>query len=68
MMNGRKSDIEPHILREIMNCIDEIAYGEVVVTIHDTRVVQVEKREKRRFDVAAGGKNALRGSGDRDTA
>jgi len=65
-MHTQSSDIEPHILREIMSCISEIAYGEVVVTLHDARVVQVEKREKRRFEVASRGKEALRGNRDHD--
>ncbi|WP_205632851.1 YezD family protein [Chlorobaculum limnaeum] len=49
-----------------MSCIAEIAYGEVVVTIHDTRVVQVERREKRRFDAVPAGKCAVRENRDRD--
>ena len=38
------------ILSEIGRAIDQIQYGEVIVTIHDDKVVQIEKREKKRFE------------------
>ena len=37
------------ILEELVQCFKNIAYGEVVVTIHDSRIVQIERREKKRF-------------------
>jgi len=54
-MNRKSRELEPHIVSEIIRCIGDISYGEVVVTIHDARIVQVEKREKRRFDLCSGG-------------
>lgn len=36
--------------RYIIGAIKELQYGSVEVVIHDSRVVQVEKSEKRRFD------------------
>lgn len=50
-MNRKKREIDPHIISEIARCLGEINYGELVVTMHDARIVQVEKREKMRFDV-----------------
>ena len=41
--------IDESILREIVEFIQEINYGEVIITVHDSDIVQVEKREKRRF-------------------
>lgn len=41
--------IDKSIVREIVDFIQQINYGEVVVTIHDSEIVQVEKREKKRF-------------------
>ena len=38
------------VLGEIGKAINQIRYGEVVVTIHDDKVVQIEKREKKRFE------------------
>ena len=37
------------ILGEIIKSIQEINYGEVVITIHNSKVVQIEKKEKKRF-------------------
>jgi len=33
-----------------MQSIEQINYGEIVITIHDSRIVQVEKKEKKRFE------------------
>ena len=41
------NDIERHILQSIQ----EIKYGSVEILIHDSRIVQVERSEKFRFDV-----------------
>ena len=38
-------------IEEVYKFIKEIRYGEVVVTLHDSEIVQVEKREKKRFNV-----------------
>lgn len=40
--------VEKHIL----DAIQQIKYGAVEVVIHDSRVVQVEKSEKVRFDLS----------------
>jgi hypothetical protein len=39
-------DIEEHIIKAIR----EIKYGAVEILIHDSRIVQVEKTEKTRFN------------------
>ncbi|MCD6460737.1 YezD family protein [bacterium] len=36
---------------DILKFIEGVDYGEVVITIHDSQIVQVEKREKKRFNV-----------------
>ncbi|MCK5707492.1 MAG: YezD family protein [Candidatus Aureabacteria bacterium] len=38
-------------IEEVYKFIKEIRYGEVVVTLHDSEIVQVEKREKKRFNI-----------------
>ncbi len=38
-----------HIAEEIMEAVESVNYGEIVIAIHDSRVVQIEKREKKRF-------------------
>lgn len=46
-----KEDLNKKILDEIFKSIQQIDYGEVVVTIHNSQVVQIEKRQKKRFDL-----------------
>jgi hypothetical protein len=40
------SEVDAEILRAIRN----IRFGSVEITIHDSRVVQIERKEKRRFE------------------
>jgi len=42
-------EMDKSILKEIVGFMQQVNYGEVVVTIHDSEIVQVEKREKKRF-------------------
>lgn len=39
---------------EILQAVKDVKYGSVEVTIHDSKVVQVERREKIRFQKNAG--------------
>lgn len=45
----KEEKIKQRIVGEIIKSIQKIDYGEVVITIHNSKVVQVEKREKKRF-------------------
>jgi hypothetical protein len=45
----KKRSIKPKVLEEIVAYINQINYGEVVVIIHDSRIVQIERKEKKRF-------------------
>jgi hypothetical protein len=42
---------QKHIEKHVLDAIRGIKYGAVEVVIHDSRVVQVEKTEKIRFDL-----------------
>jgi hypothetical protein len=42
---------ERTVFEEVVKYIKEVHFGEVVVTIHDSEIVQVEKREKKRFNI-----------------
>ncbi len=39
----------PRELREILRSIRSISYGSVEIVIHDSRIVQIERKEKFRF-------------------
>jgi hypothetical protein len=45
-VSGELTDIERHILQSLQ----EIRFGTLEVVIHDSRVVQIERSEKVRFD------------------
>jgi len=49
-MPAEKKDIEPTVLKEIIDAIARMKYGEVVITIHDSRIVQIEEKHKKRFN------------------
>ena len=42
-------NLDQNILEETIKSIGEVNYGEVVITIHDSKIVQIEKKEKKRF-------------------
>ena len=46
---NQNNKISQIVKDEIINSVQKINYGEVVITIHDSRIVQIEKREKKRF-------------------
>jgi hypothetical protein len=48
-MEERKYAIDPVILNEIIAAVSKLKYGEVVITVYDSKVVQIEKKEKKRF-------------------
>ena len=48
-MNTNKK-IDQKVLEKILNAVQQINYGEVVITIHNSKIIQIEKKEKERFD------------------
>ena len=44
--------IPPALLQELREALRSIRYGTIEIVIHDGRVVQLERREKIRFDNA----------------
>ena len=55
---GRNSEAElaeqKRLQEEILRTVKDVRYGSVEITIHDSKVVQVERREKIRFQKNAG--------------
>ncbi len=45
-----ENNINVKVLDEVIQAIKQINYGEIVITIHDSRIVQIEKKEKKRFE------------------
>jgi hypothetical protein len=42
-------DAQEIVVREIMRAITGVRFGSVEITIHDSRIVQIERKEKVRF-------------------
>ncbi len=51
MKDMKKVDtgVDKRIAEEIMKAVREIRYGSVQITIHDSKVVQIDKTEKVRW-------------------
>src|SRR5271156_6360352 len=71
-----RADLGDEILRRIANAISGVRFGSVEVVIQDSRVVQIERKEKFRFDKNSRGEpqifweepRAGEGSGHHDRA
>ena len=48
-MKDDKKEIDLKIRDEIMEAIGRIQYGEVVITVYNSKVVQIEEKKKKRF-------------------
>ncbi|ASQ91010.1 hypothetical protein CHL67_08840 [Prosthecochloris sp. GSB1] len=49
MSSDDRQKHQEHVVDEVLRSLKRIEYGEIIITIHDSRVVQVEKREKHGF-------------------
>lgn len=45
-----KNTDSTHTLRRIIDALDDLEFGAVEITVHHGRIVQIERREKVRFD------------------
>lgn len=48
MKEGQK-EIDPQILDEIIKAVQKMKYGEVVITVYNSKVVQIQETNKKRF-------------------
>lgn len=49
-INGILDETDHHLATTILRAIREIRYGSVEIIIHDSRIVQIERKEKIRID------------------
>ncbi|MEA3489802.1 MAG: YezD family protein [Candidatus Omnitrophota bacterium] len=49
MENPRETKNIKPIYEEVIKRIEKVKFGQVVVTIHNGKVVEIEKKEKNRF-------------------
>ncbi len=48
-MKEERKEIDSKILNEIIEAVQKMKYGEVVITVHDSKIVQIEEKKKKRF-------------------
>lgn len=48
---GDSLPLPPVLLRELMDALRTIRFGSIELVIHEGRVVQLERRQKVRFDI-----------------
>ena len=47
---AESSHTSPDVMTKLLEAIEGIRYGSVEIMIHDRRIVQIERKEKLRFD------------------
>ena len=47
-MEKSEFQIDQKILAKIVNAIQSLEYGEVLITVHSSKVVEIEKKERKR--------------------
>lgn len=52
---GTREALDSEVVSEILAALRGLRYGSIVVTIHDSKVVQIEKNEKVRLQKKPGG-------------
>jgi hypothetical protein len=50
-------------LERIAEVVNGLEYGSVVITVHDGRIVQIDRTERKRFDAAAAARRAQPAAG-----
>lgn len=46
-----RSDNDPRIQQTILQALKDLRFGSVEITVHDSKVVQIERREKVRVEL-----------------
>lgn len=49
MKEKPKKKISQKVIDEIVESIQDINFGEILIVVHDSKVVQIEKKVKKRF-------------------
>jgi len=49
-MTASAGDPKAFWLKQIAECIEGLKYGQVQITVHDGRIVQIDRLERKRFD------------------
>ena len=47
---NQKNLVNDAIVKDIIETVNNLKYGQIQITVHNSRIVQIEKTEKTRFD------------------
>lgn len=47
-MEKSKFQIDQKVLDRVVNTIQSLEYGEVLITVHSSKIVEIEKKERKR--------------------
>lgn len=50
MQQKANYNVNSPVIKEIIKSLETIKYGQVQITVHNSKVVQIDKTEKTRFD------------------
>lgn len=50
LSQSQKNLVNDAIVKDIIETINNLKYGQIQITVHNSRIVQIEKTEKTRFD------------------
>ncbi len=50
LAQNTKKIINDSIIKEISSAVEKLAYGTVVISVHNRKITQIEIAEKQRFD------------------
>lgn len=53
-MSNENTEKKIVIEKSVFEALKDLRYGSVEITVHDSRIVQIERKEKVRFDQTAG--------------
>lgn len=49
-IQNTKKIVNDSIMKDISDAVEKLAYGTVVITVHNKKITQIEIAEKQRFD------------------
>jgi hypothetical protein len=50
LKQNSESIINDAIIKDIRDAVGELAYGTVIITVHNRKITQIEVSQKKRFD------------------
>ena len=56
-LNAQGAGIRSEVENQLLHAVKGVRYGSVEIIIHDSRIVQIERKEKVRFDIEGNGRH-----------